>query len=105
MRLALFMLLCNGPLAWIVFSDTWDSWAHERRAAKARQRGTCQRRMGWVPGQVCGQPIAARVDIYQGYEFRFFQWLCHEHAIDLERRASVPRMTIDWEQAYSSLGS
>ena len=35
MRLLLFMVLCNGPLAWVVLSDTWDSVTHERRAARA----------------------------------------------------------------------
>jgi len=91
----LFMLLVNGPLAWIVLSDTWESATSERRAARARARGTCRRKVSWIPGRVCGQRIAARIDIYEGYEYRFLQWVCDEHARDVERRDSAQRVVVD----------
>lgn len=97
MRVLLFMALVNGPLAWIVLSDLWESMTNERKADRARQKGTCQRKVSWIPGNVCGQPIVARMDVYEGYEFRFFQWLCHEHATDVERRDSARRIVVDRE--------
>lgn len=95
MEVLLFMLLVNGPLAWVVLSDTYESAMSERKAVRARERGTCQRKVSWVPGRVCGQPIVARVDVYEGYEYRFLQWLCHEHATDVERRDSARRVVVD----------
>ena len=99
MRLWLFMILCNGPLAWVVLTDTWESATNERKAARARKKGVCQRKVAWVPGKVCGQPIAARIDVYEGYEYRFLQWLCDEHARDVERRDSARRIVVDREAA------
>jgi hypothetical protein len=45
------------------------------------------RKVSGVPGGICGQPIAARIDLYQGYEYRFHQWVCDEHNRDARSRA------------------
>jgi hypothetical protein len=86
-RLALFMVMVNGPLAGILLIDFRDSVLSERRARKALSKGRCQRKIPSLPGGVCGQPISARIDLLQGYEYRFHEWVCDEHTRDARLRA------------------
>ena len=87
MRVAFFMILVNGPLAALLFADFRDSALSERRARKAYKVGRCQRKVPGLPGGTCGQPITARIDVYQGYEYRFHEWVCDEHCRDGRLRA------------------
>ena len=49
-----------------------------------------------------GQPIASRIDVYQGYEYRFHEWLCDEHARDGRARArGFSYRIVDEEPALS----
>ena len=82
----LFIFVINGPLAALLFFDFRDSFTSERRARKAFKKGRCQRAVRGVPGGICGQPIVARIDLYQGYEYRFHQWVCDEHTRDAKVR-------------------
>ena len=86
MRVVLFMAIVNGPLAALLFADFRDSIMSERRARKAFAAGRCQRKVPGLPGGICGQPIASRIDVYQGYEYRFHQWVCDEHSRDATLR-------------------
>jgi hypothetical protein len=87
MRMWLFIVTINGPLAALLFFDFRDSFTSERRARRAFKKGRCMRKVPGVPGGICGQPIAARIDLYQGYEYRFHQWVCEEHNRDARARA------------------
>ena len=95
MKVFLFMALCNGPLAWVLVADFLDSRNHEARAERAFAQGRCQARARWLPGHSCGQPIVARLDVYEGYEYRFFKWLCEEHSGDALRRATGSTYRLD----------
>lgn len=86
MRIALFMFLVNGPLAALLVADFSDSAMSERRARRMFKAGRCMRKVPGLPGGQCGQPIAARVDVYQGYEYRFHEWVCDEHQRDGQLR-------------------
>ena len=81
-RVVLFIVIVNGPLAALLIADFRDSLMSERRARKAFAAGRCRRKVPGVPGGECGQPLSARVDAYQGYEYRFHEWVCEEHARD-----------------------
>ena len=81
------MVMVNGPLAALLFADFHDSFMSERRARKALANGRCQRKVHGLPGGVCGQPISSRIDLYQGYEYRFHEWVCDEHSRDANARA------------------
>ena len=83
----LFIIVVNGPLAALLFADFRDSMLSERRARKAHATGVCKRKVPGLPGGVCGQPLASRIDVFQGYEYRFHEWLCDEHARDGRARA------------------
>ncbi|MGH2808439.1 MAG: hypothetical protein ACRDKT_14320 [Actinomycetota bacterium] len=83
----LFIVTINGPLAALLFFDFRASFMSERRARKAFKAGRCQRKAPGVPGGICGQPISARIDLYEGYEYRFHQWVCDEHHRDAKSRA------------------
>ena len=85
-RLALFMVMVNGPLAGVLLLDFHESVMSERKARTARAKGRCQRRIPSLPGGVCGQPIVARIDLLQGYEYRFHEWVCDEHTRDAKLR-------------------
>ncbi len=95
MRQWLFILAINGPLAALLFADFRDSFTSERQARKAFKRGRCQREVPGIPGGACGQPIVARIDLYQGYEYRFHQWVCDEHTRDAKVRARGFRYRVD----------
>ena len=86
-RVVLFIAVVNGPLAALLFADFRSSFMSERRARKAYAKGYCQRKVPGIPGGICGQPIASRIDVYQGYEYRFHEWLCDEHARDGRARS------------------
>lgn len=102
MRVVLFMVLVNGPLAALLFADFRDSALSERRARKAFKAGRCQRKVPGLPGGTCGHPITARVDVYQGYEYRFHEWVCDEHRRDgrLRQRGFSYRV-MEEEPAFS----
>ncbi|MDQ3940574.1 MAG: hypothetical protein M3238_04395 [Actinomycetota bacterium] len=95
MRMWLFIALVNGPLAALLFADLRDSWTSERRARKAFKAGRCQRKVPGIPGGTCGQPITSRIDLYQGYEYRFHQWVCDEHTRDAKLRARGFKYRVD----------
>ncbi|HET7481358.1 MAG TPA: hypothetical protein VFK89_00720 [Actinomycetota bacterium] len=86
-RLLLFMFMVNGPLAGVLILDAQNGFVAERRARRALAAGRCQRRVPSLPGGVCGQPIVARIDVWQGYEYRFHEWVCDEHTRDARLRA------------------
>ena len=56
------------------------------RKERAFRTGLCQKPDASSPNRICGMPIAAEMDIYGAYGYKFFQWLCDEHARDGERR-------------------
>ena len=95
MRVALVMFLCNGPVAAVLALDIWGSGHSEDRAEKALAEGRCQARSRWLPG-ACNQPVAARLDVFEGYEYRFFRCLCLEHATEAERKAQGASYRVDW---------
>ena len=86
MRVALVMALCNGPLAAVIVADLLGGGRIEARAEKALLEDRCQAGSRWLPGSRCGQSVAARLDVFEGYEYRFFRCLCEEHATDAQRR-------------------
>ena len=100
-RVVLFILMVNGPLAALMFADFRASAMSERRARKAFKAGVCQRTMPGLPGGTCGQPIAARIDIYQGYEYRFHEWVCEEHQRDARLRKRGFSYRVDEEPVLS----
>lgn len=85
--MVLFIAVVNGPLAALLFADLRSSMMSERRARKAFTAGRCQRKVPGLPGGTCGQPIVSRIDVYQGYEYRFHEWVCDEHSRDAKLRA------------------
>ena len=89
-KVLLFMLLCNGPLAAVLLTDSVQSHRSELRAQAALSSSRCQAGSRWLPGRSCNQPAVARLDVYEGYEYRFFRCLCDEHARDAERRMAGP---------------
>jgi hypothetical protein len=86
-RVVLFIIVVNGPLAALLFADFKDSMMSERRARKALAAGVCKRKVPGLPGGRCGQPVTSRIDVFQGYEYRFHEWLCDEHARDGKARS------------------
>lgn len=102
MRLVIFMAMINGPLALLMFADFRASAMSERRARKAFKDGRCHRLVKGLPGGICGQPIAARIDVYQGYEYRFHEWVCDEHTRDAKlRRRGFSYQVTEEEAALS----
>ncbi len=101
MRILLFMAVVNGPLAALLIADFSDSAMSERRARKAFRAGRCQRKVPGVPGGMCGQPIVSRIDVYQGYEYRFHQWVCDEHSRDATLRARGFNYRVEEKPALS----
>lgn len=97
----LFMFVVNAPLATLLVADFRDSFTSERRARRAFRAGRCQRKIRGLPGGICGQPITARIDVYQGYEYRFHQWVCDEHSRDARLRARGFSYRVDEEPARS----
>jgi hypothetical protein len=94
-KVLLFMVLCNGPLAWVIVADRVESRRSEGRAQAALATNRCQAGSWWLPGSRCGQPVVARLDLYEGYEYRFFKWLCEDHAEEAHRRSRGPSYRID----------
>lgn len=92
----LFVTAMNGPLTAIVVAVFLSPWLGRRRIQKALAQGRCQKQVAGSPGGICGMPIAARMDVYEAYEYRFFQFLCYEHALDAERKARSRLYTIEW---------
>ncbi|MEA2453441.1 MAG: hypothetical protein QOG04_2151 [Actinomycetota bacterium] len=90
MKVALFMALCNGPLVGVIALDFWGSGRSEARAEKALAQDRCQAGSRWLPGHRCGQHVVARLDVFEGYEYRFFRCLCEEHATEAQRRMAGP---------------
>jgi hypothetical protein len=94
-RVALVMALCNGPVAAVLALDIWGGGHSEEKAEKALELGRCQARAAWLPG-ACNQPVAARLDVFEGYEYRFFKCLCAEHATDAARKLKGAAYKVDW---------
>ena len=104
MKVLLFMIVFNGPLVAVLAGDVVGSRLSLKRAQRALARGRCERRVPGIPGGICGRPIAARVDVYEGYEYRFQQWVCHEHAADAERRVLGRSCRVEWMERTGGLG-
>jgi hypothetical protein len=58
--------------------------------------GQCQKPDSSSPNHICGMPIVAHMDVYGAYGYKFFQWLCDEHARDGERRLRGGMYRIEW---------
>lgn len=86
-RVVLFITIVNAPLAALLFADFRGSLMSERRARKEFAAGVCKRKVPGLPGGTCGQPITSRIDVYEGYEYRFHEWLCDDHARDGRARS------------------
>jgi hypothetical protein len=91
-----FTFALNAPLTAIVVAVFLSPWLGRRKIRRALAKGTCQKRVQGVPGGICGMPIAARMDALEAYEYRFFQFLCYEHALDADRRARGRLYKIEW---------
>ena len=74
----------------------WSYRVDKARKERAFKTGQCQKPVAASPNRICGQPIAAHMDIYGAYGYKFFQWLCDEHARDGERRARGGAYRIEW---------
>ena len=98
MALLLFM---NLPLAILgTAGASWllSRWLDDRRKERAFRLGQCQKPDGTSPNSICGMPIVAPMDLYGADGYKFFQWLCDEHARDGERRMRGGLYRIEWLQ-------
>ena len=98
MRLAVMAAL-NMPilLLSLILSATWLAhWAEQRRKERGLERGICQRKEPTVPGGICGMPLVACVELYEGDAYHFFQWVCDAHARDASRRIKGSLVRVDW---------
>jgi hypothetical protein len=86
MKVALVMALCNGPIAVVLALDILQGSRSGKHAERALAKGVCQAGSRWLPGHRCGQPTTATLELYEGYEYRFFQCLCDEHEVEARRR-------------------
>ena len=86
MKVALVMILCNGPIAAVLALDIFQGSRSDRHAERALAKGVCEAGSRWLPGHRCGQPASARLDLYEGYEYRYFRCLCDEHENEARRR-------------------
>lgn len=86
MKIALVMALCNGPLALVIVADLVGGGRSEARAERALLENRCQAGSRWLSGHRCGQKVVATLEVFEGYEYRFFKCLCEEHATDAQRR-------------------
>jgi hypothetical protein len=66
------------------------------RRDRAFKTGRCQKPDSTSPDRICGMPIVAHMDVYGAYGFKFFQWLCDEHAREGERRLRGGMYRIEW---------
>lgn len=96
MGVLLLMNLPVGILSMLGISWVLSRWIDTRRKEKAFRRGRCQKPDGTSPDRMCGMPIVAHMDIYSAYGYKFFQWLCDEHARDGERRMRGGLYRIEW---------
>src|SRR5918999_266787 len=96
MALLLFMNLPLAILGLLGVSAVLNHWLDARRKERAFRAGMCQKPDAASPNRVCGMPIVAHMDIYGAYGYRFFQWLCDEHARDGERRMRGGLYRIEW---------
>lgn len=100
-------LLMNLPL-WILgvlgISALVSHWTDRWRKERAFRAGRCQKPDETTPDHICGMPIVAHMDVYGAYGYKFFQWLCDEHARDGERRMRGGLYRIEWlrEEATST---
>jgi hypothetical protein len=96
MGLLLLMNLPLGILTVLGVSAVSSNWLDARKKERAFRAGRCQKPDASTPDHVCGMPIAAHMDIYGAYGYKFFQWLCDEHARDGERRQRGGLYRIEW---------
>lgn len=96
MALLLFMNLPVAILALLGASYLVSHQVDERRKERAFRQGRCQKPLDAAPGNECGMPIVAHMDVYSAYGYKFFQWLCDEHARDGERRMRGGLYRIEW---------
>ncbi len=101
MRVWLFVTMVNGPLAAVLAWDEFGARVSRAAAMRRLKKGGCGRREHPASRSTCGMPIAARIDIFEGYEYRFHQWVCDQHARDAERRGSGRRFRVEWLQAQT----
>jgi hypothetical protein len=87
-----YLVVVCGPVALMLAMDR----VPQMRAATHAPR--CQRPVPGSPGGVCGMPVAARISLLNGSSYQHHHWLCHEHALDAERRATDRFFQIAWLQ-------
>jgi hypothetical protein len=104
MGLLLFMNLPLAILGVLGLSALVSHHLDARRKERAYRLGMCQKPVDGSPNRICGMPIVAHMDIYGAYGYKFFQWLCDEHARDGERRMRGGLYRIEWlrEEATST---
>jgi hypothetical protein len=96
MALLLFMNLPLAILGLLGASAVVSHRLDAHRKERAFKIGACQKADDASPNKMCGMPIVAHMDIYGAYGYKFFQWLCDEHARDGERRMRGGLYRIEW---------
>jgi hypothetical protein len=91
-----YLTVVCGPTATIFGWDYVADWVITNRARRALETGRCQRPVSGSPGGICGMPIAARIDLHNGTGYRYLHWLCYDHAVDAERRATGRFFRVTW---------
>jgi hypothetical protein len=93
------LVLLNLPV-WILavlgISSVSNHYVDARRKERGFRAGRCQKPDGTTPDRICGMPIVAHMDVYGAYGYKFFKWLCDEHARDGERRMRGGLYRIEW---------
>ncbi|HEY7874041.1 MAG TPA: hypothetical protein VIG64_02855 [Actinomycetota bacterium] len=96
MALYLLMNLPLGILTLMGVTSVSSRWIDAHRKQRAFRAGRCQMPEHTSPDRICGMPIVAHMDVYGAYGYKFFQWLCDEHARDGERRMRGGLYRIEW---------
>lgn len=96
MALVLYMNLPLAILTLLGATALSTYWIDKRRKERAFRTGQCQKPDPTSPNRICGMPIVAEMDVYGAYGYKFFQWLCDEHARDGERRMRGGLYRIEW---------
>jgi hypothetical protein len=96
MALWLFMNLPVALLGLIGLTSLVSHRLDAIRKERAFRAGLCQKPDDTSPNKICGMPIVAHMDVYSAYGYKFFQWLCDEHARDGERRMRGALYRIEW---------
>ena len=91
-----YMLVVCGPVAVMLALDYYSPQTLIRAGVKIGDPRGCERPVTGIPGGFCGMPISARIELRNGSHYQHLHWLCHEHALDAERRATDRLFKITW---------